>query len=154
MLMALVNSAGKLRGCYSAFPSARHPASPAISDVLPTEGSGDHLVLTELGHPDPRPACTSQSDLARMLGMHQPKIERLESGEHEPSLPTLRHLAEALGEDFSVDVTRRACACAPAAAGAGAPDAAVPSYPALLAPPRNCRTSVGCCGAWMQLSFP
>jgi ribosome-binding protein aMBF1 (putative translation factor) len=46
----------------------------------------------------------SQSALARMLGMRQPNVARLESGDHEPSLSTLARLSEALGEDFSVDI--------------------------------------------------
>jgi ribosome-binding protein aMBF1 (putative translation factor) len=46
----------------------------------------------------------SQAALARMLGMRQPNIARLESGDHEPSLSTLARLSKALGEDFSVDI--------------------------------------------------
>jgi|SRR5271170_3527453 len=46
----------------------------------------------------------SQTALAKLLGMHQPAIARLEAGEHEPSLTTLSRLAQALGEDFSVDI--------------------------------------------------
>ncbi len=47
----------------------------------------------------------SQTDLARMLGMRQPNIARLESGEHEPALSTLARLSSVLGMDFSVDIT-------------------------------------------------
>ena len=46
----------------------------------------------------------SQAALARMLGMRQPNIARLESGDHEPSLSMLARLSGALGEDFSVDI--------------------------------------------------
>ncbi len=46
----------------------------------------------------------SQTDLARKLGMRQPNIARLESGEHEPSLSTLARLSSVLGVDFSVDI--------------------------------------------------
>ncbi len=46
----------------------------------------------------------SQAALARKLGMRQPNIARLESGDHEPSLSTLARLSEALGEDFSLDI--------------------------------------------------
>jgi ribosome-binding protein aMBF1 (putative translation factor) len=45
----------------------------------------------------------SQADLARMTGMRQPNIARLESGEDEPSLSTLARLA-ALGLDLSITV--------------------------------------------------
>lgn len=46
----------------------------------------------------------SQAGLARRLGMRQPNVARLESGEHEPSLSTLARLSLALGLDFSVEV--------------------------------------------------
>ena len=46
----------------------------------------------------------SQTELARKLGMRQPNIARLESGEHEPSLSTLAKLAEVLGLDFSIEI--------------------------------------------------
>lgn len=46
----------------------------------------------------------SQTKLAARLGMRQPNVARLESGDHEPSLQTLSLLAEVLKEDFSVDV--------------------------------------------------
>ncbi|HVB44074.1 MAG TPA: helix-turn-helix transcriptional regulator, partial [Streptosporangiaceae bacterium] len=40
------------------------------------------------------------------LGMPQPHVARLESGEHNPTLATLARLAEALNLDFSVEVKR------------------------------------------------
>jgi ribosome-binding protein aMBF1 (putative translation factor) len=46
----------------------------------------------------------SQSALAKILGMRQPHVARLESGQHEPSLSTLARLSTALGLDFSVTV--------------------------------------------------
>ncbi len=48
----------------------------------------------------------SQAELARMTGMRQPNVARLESGEHEPSLSTLARLSSVLGVDFSVEVKR------------------------------------------------
>ena len=47
----------------------------------------------------------SQSELARMLRMHQPAIARLEAGDHEPSLATLSRLARTLGVEFHIDIT-------------------------------------------------
>jgi ribosome-binding protein aMBF1 (putative translation factor) len=47
----------------------------------------------------------SQTALARMLGMHQPAIARLEAGDHEPSLATLSRLARVLGIEFHIDIT-------------------------------------------------
>lgn len=46
----------------------------------------------------------SQAALGRLLGMRQPHVARLESGDHEPSLSTLARLSTALGLDFSVTV--------------------------------------------------
>jgi DNA-binding XRE family transcriptional regulator len=46
----------------------------------------------------------TQVALARQLGMRQPNIARLESGDHEPSLSTLARLSAGLGLDFSVEV--------------------------------------------------
>lgn len=46
----------------------------------------------------------SQAALARMLGMRQPHVARLESGDHEPSLTMLARLSAVLGQDFSVEV--------------------------------------------------
>ena len=48
----------------------------------------------------------TQTQLARMLGMRQPHVARLESGDHEPSVATLARLADALGLDFSIDIKR------------------------------------------------
>src|SRR5690348_6812619 len=50
----------------------------------------------------------TQIKLARMLGMRQPHIARLEAGEHEPSLATLSRLARVLGLEFHIDITRSA----------------------------------------------
>jgi ribosome-binding protein aMBF1 (putative translation factor) len=47
----------------------------------------------------------SQTELARMLGMHQPAIARLEAGDHQPSLATLSRLARTLGAEFHIDIT-------------------------------------------------
>lgn len=46
----------------------------------------------------------TQTAFARKVGMRQPHVARLESGEHEPSLATLARLSTALGVDFTVDV--------------------------------------------------
>jgi transcriptional regulator with XRE-family HTH domain len=46
----------------------------------------------------------SQTELAKRLGMRQPNVARLESGEHEPTIATLSLLAEVLNQDFSIEV--------------------------------------------------
>ncbi len=46
----------------------------------------------------------TQTAFGRLVGMRQPHVARLESGEHEPSLSTLVRLAAALDEDFTVDI--------------------------------------------------
>jgi ribosome-binding protein aMBF1 (putative translation factor) len=47
----------------------------------------------------------TQTALARMLGMKQPAIARLEAAEHNPSFDTLVRLAQVLGIEFHIDVT-------------------------------------------------
>ena len=47
----------------------------------------------------------SQSALARLLGMQQPAIARLEAGDHEPALATLERLARGLDIEFHIDIT-------------------------------------------------
>jgi ribosome-binding protein aMBF1 (putative translation factor) len=47
----------------------------------------------------------TQTQLAKMLGMRQPHIARLEAGDHEPSLATLSRLARLLGLEFHIDIT-------------------------------------------------
>jgi ribosome-binding protein aMBF1 (putative translation factor) len=47
----------------------------------------------------------SQSALAGLLGMRQPHVARLEAGQHEPSLATLRRLSAVLGIEFHIDIT-------------------------------------------------
>jgi ribosome-binding protein aMBF1 (putative translation factor) len=47
----------------------------------------------------------SQTAFARLAGMRQPNVARLEAADHEPSLGTLRRLSTVLGEHFTVDVT-------------------------------------------------
>jgi DNA-binding XRE family transcriptional regulator len=46
----------------------------------------------------------SQAQLGRMLGMTQPAIARLESGEDTPTLKTLARVSAATGMEFHVDV--------------------------------------------------
>jgi transcriptional regulator with XRE-family HTH domain len=47
----------------------------------------------------------TQTALGRLLGMPQPAVARLETGEHVPSLDTLIRLADALDIEFLVDIT-------------------------------------------------
>ena len=49
----------------------------------------------------------TQTGLGRRLGMPQPTIARLESGDHVPSLETLVRLSDALEIEFLVDITPR-----------------------------------------------
>lgn len=48
----------------------------------------------------------SQTQLGRKLGMRQPNVARLESGDHEPTVATLALLADVLGLDFSLEIKR------------------------------------------------
>jgi len=47
----------------------------------------------------------TQTALGRLLGMPQPAVARLESGEHVPSLETLVRLCDALDIEFLIDIT-------------------------------------------------
>src|SRR5712691_12304722 len=46
----------------------------------------------------------SQAELARSCGISQTAIARLERGEHEPRLATLRRVAHALDADLVLDI--------------------------------------------------
>ncbi len=46
----------------------------------------------------------TQTQLADRLGWRQPAVARLERGEHEPSIPTLRHLMSHLGGTARIDI--------------------------------------------------
>ena len=49
----------------------------------------------------------SQAELARRCGVSRPAIARLERGEHEPKLATLRRVAHALDADLVLDISFR-----------------------------------------------
>ena len=49
----------------------------------------------------------SQTRLGRLLGMSQPAVARLESGDHLPTLPTLLRIAAALDIEILVDIRPR-----------------------------------------------
>ena len=46
----------------------------------------------------------TETAFARQLGMSQPAYARLDLGEHVPTIPTLRRLANALGVTFRIDI--------------------------------------------------
>ncbi len=48
----------------------------------------------------------SQTQLGRLLGMSQPAVARLESGEHVPTLPSLMRIVDALDIEILVDFGR------------------------------------------------
>jgi transcriptional regulator with XRE-family HTH domain len=47
----------------------------------------------------------SQAALAKQIGMSQPAVARLESGEHNPAFPTLLRLSEALDIELAIDIS-------------------------------------------------
>jgi ribosome-binding protein aMBF1 (putative translation factor) len=47
----------------------------------------------------------SQAELGTMLGVSQPYVAKLESGDQPPSLSTLARLARRLDLEFHIDVT-------------------------------------------------
>ncbi|MDQ7903181.1 helix-turn-helix transcriptional regulator [Phytohabitans sp. ZYX-F-186] len=56
----------------------------------------------------------SQRELARLTGLQQPAIARLENGETEPRLQTLAKLTAATGLSFHLDVVRGGVELVPA----------------------------------------
>ncbi len=46
----------------------------------------------------------SQTALAKVLGMRQPAVARLEAGERNPTWETLGRISDALGIEFLVDI--------------------------------------------------
>jgi DNA-binding XRE family transcriptional regulator len=47
----------------------------------------------------------SQRDLAGRLGVSQPRVVELESGEKNPQIETLVKIAAAIGVEFAIDIT-------------------------------------------------
>lgn len=56
----------------------------------------------------------TQTGLAKAVGLNQPVIARLESGEHVPSLGTLAKVSRVTGLQFHLDVAHGAVALAAA----------------------------------------
>jgi DNA-binding XRE family transcriptional regulator len=54
----------------------------------------------------------TQTDLAKIVGLKQPAIARLEIGENPPSLTTLAKLSATTGLEFRVEVSHGAVALA------------------------------------------
>lgn len=52
----------------------------------------------------------TQTELARRMGVRQPVVARLESGENSPKIDTLAEAAEALGYELVVSFKRRRAA--------------------------------------------
>jgi transcriptional regulator with XRE-family HTH domain len=46
----------------------------------------------------------TQTALAEQLGWKQPVVARLERGDHEPSMATLRHLVQTLGDQARISI--------------------------------------------------
>lgn len=49
----------------------------------------------------------TQKSLAERLGVRQPQVARLESGEHNPSIETLARLASVMDVEFNIDIRPR-----------------------------------------------
>src|SRR5215212_6295555 len=66
--------------------------------TAPARGLANRVVAYRIEHG------LSQAELGRLLGMSQPAVARLEAGDHDPTLKTLRRLAHGLGIRFHIDV--------------------------------------------------
>jgi transcriptional regulator with XRE-family HTH domain len=73
----------------------------ALQELRPYEEIARQLVAFRVEHE------LSQAELARRCGVSQPAIARLERGEHEPRLATLRRVAHALDADLVLDFAFR-----------------------------------------------
>ncbi|TXE57035.1 helix-turn-helix domain-containing protein [Serratia nematodiphila] len=47
----------------------------------------------------------SQTELARLMGVAQPTIAKMENQDNDPRLSTLKRYVAALGGDISIDIT-------------------------------------------------
>ena len=74
----------------------------ALQELAPYEQIARQLIAFRVEHG------LSQAELARRCGVSQPAIARLERGEHEPRLATLRRVAHALDADLVLDFAFRA----------------------------------------------
>jgi transcriptional regulator with XRE-family HTH domain len=73
----------------------------ALQELAPYEEIARQLIAFRIEHG------LSQAELARRCGVSQPAIARLERGEHEPRLATLRRIAHALDADLVLDFSFR-----------------------------------------------
>lgn len=73
----------------------------ALAELEPYEEIARQLVAFRIEHG------LSQAELARRCGVSQPAIARLERGEREPRLATLRRVAHALDADLVLDLSFR-----------------------------------------------
>jgi DNA-binding XRE family transcriptional regulator len=69
----------------------------ALDELAPYEDIARQLIAFRLDHG------LSQAELAKRCGMSQPAIARLERGQHEPRLATLRRVAHALDATLVLD---------------------------------------------------
>ncbi len=51
----------------------------------------------------------SQRELAKRLGVSQPRVVKLESGEHNPEVDTIINAVRSLGIEFCLDVAPAGC---------------------------------------------
>lgn len=73
----------------------------ALQELAPYEQIARHFIAFRIEHG------LSQAELARRCGVSQPAIARLERGEHEPRLATLRRVAHALDAELVLDFAFR-----------------------------------------------
>lgn len=70
-----------------------------LEELAPYEEIARQLIAFRVEHG------LSQTQLGKRCGVSQPAIARLESGEHEPRLATLRRVAHALDANLVLDFT-------------------------------------------------
>jgi Predicted transcriptional regulator with C-terminal CBS domains len=70
----------------------------ALEERAPYEAIARQLIAFRIEHG------LSQTELGKLCGVSQPAIARLESGDHEPRLATLRRVAHALDASLVLDL--------------------------------------------------
>lgn len=83
--------------------------NPKFADTL-AEAEQEVAIAVELARLRERRGL-SQTELAKLTGMKQPQIARLESGAHFPAFPTLQKLLGVLGG--KLELTANACHLTP-----------------------------------------
>jgi DNA-binding XRE family transcriptional regulator len=77
-------------------------ADPALREEWEEKALAREVALCVLAFRSERRL--SQAKFGALIGVTQPRVAVIESGEHEPTLSTLRKLADVLGIEIAIDI--------------------------------------------------